>query len=336
MGVLPYRWPDTTTESYIYRIHKELVFDLATGLISIVTTKNEKAQFNIDINQLKKRKNNAWRKKISHSIRLTPFESDKEHSKRIQKVILDIQRGRYYQLNLLRYFKLGKEFNSKQGLFSLINKAFQVNAAHTGILMAKDLSIISCSPERFVRIRKVGRDYKIETFPIKGTVGIQKSDDSLLIPKIEAELAIITDLMRNDLFAISKEHSVRVVKARAVMKTHYIKHLYSSISASLNREISLDEIFRRILPAGSITGAPKVEVIKAIDDLESHLRGHMMGTFFYYNQSKEILDSSVMIRTFTQQSKGEPFLYAAGGGITIKSRPSEEIQEIREKCKVLC
>ena len=91
--------------------------------------------------------------------------------------------------------------------------------------------------------------------------------------------------------------------------------------------------FKALMPAGSITGAPKIEVMKAIRELETSDRDWFMGSAFYLDENGSF-DSSVLIRTLWEDTDGN-LRYAAGSGLVIKSCPHDELQEIDTKCRVL-
>lgn len=189
------------------------------------------------------------------------------------------------------------------------------------------------SPEIFVRID----GHEISSFPMKGTIDATLPDAERTLmddAKEAAEHATITDLIRNDLSMVA-EH-VEVTRYRYVdrLETSHgpILQTSSEISGILPVDFykNLGDIFFRLLPAGSITGAPKVKTMEIIDRAESYNRGFYSGVMGYFDGYN--LDSAVMIR-FVQQSDGE-MIYKSGGGITFQSDALSEYNEMIQKIYV--
>ena len=199
--------------------------------------------------------------------------------------------------------------------------------------------VVSFSPERFVRLRPHNTDdFLWETFPIKGTrprhahkdMDAAMKNELTTSAKDRAELNMIVDLMRHDLARVSQRGSVQVVEAGTVRAHETVYHRHAHLCAVLRSHLSLQECLAWLLPAGSITGAPKKEVIEALQDLEPQPRGYMMGNIIYLAPSG-VFDSSVLIRTLhIHPQKGA--LYAAGSGIVIGSEPETEWREVQAKC----
>lgn len=186
------------------------------------------------------------------------------------------------------------------------------------------------SPETFVRID----NGTIATYPMKGTVDatIPDAEKHLLDNYKElCEHYTVVDLMRNDLSTIASNVSVRRFRYVQPVKTLHGEILQSSseITGKLprNYESSLGDIIFRILPAGSISGAPKPSTIALIRQAEKIRRGFYTGIFGYFDGAK--LDSAVMIRFIEQE--GERYYFRSGGGITINSHADEEFRETIDK-----
>ena len=259
----------------------------------------------------------------------------------MRQVLKDIRAGRYYQLNLLRYFKIRQRL-SRRWVAGRLDTCAGPFAAWFEL---PGLSLVSLSPERFVRIfAGSGSDLSatIETRPIKGTAaridGQPEADakvaaDLLKSAKDRAELAIIVDLMRNDLYRVGQPGSVSVRSAGELLSVHGVHHLEAQVQAQLRLPQSLGEMLAQICPGGSITGAPKREVMGAIRAYEGRARGYFMGHAFYLDDQGSF-DSSLLIRTLVGSGDGY-FDYAAGSGIVIGSDPEAERLEIAAKCQVI-
>lgn len=187
------------------------------------------------------------------------------------------------------------------------------------------------SPEPFVRISKAGR---IASFPMKGTIdaALPAAEDQLLSnDKERAEHATIVDLIRNDLSMVAQK--VRVKRYRYVenISTHTGSLLQTSteIEGQLPEGFHqhLGDLFFQLLPAGSISGAPKQKTIEVIRAAEQQDRGYYTGVCGIYDGQS--VDSGVMIRFVEQTPSG--LVFKSGGGITARSRMEAEYQELLQK-----
>ena len=210
------------------------------------------------------------------------------------------------------------------------------------------------SPETFVKIK----NGKIYSYPMKGTIdaSVENAEAKILADEKEmAEHATIVDLIRNDLSQIAKR--VKVEKFRYIdqIATHDRKILQvsSEISGELpeNFHENLGEIFDKLLPAGSICGAPKKKTVEIIGESESYERGFYTGVFGVFDG--ENLDSAVMIRfieihrqaQYDNVNQNETFdirhaepveamVFKSGGGITSQSKAKDEYNEMIQKVYV--
>lgn len=190
------------------------------------------------------------------------------------------------------------------------------------------------SPEIFVRIEG-GR---IASFPMKGTIDATLPDAARRIlddPKEAAEHATIVDLIRNDLSIVADQVKVDRYRYIDELQTHHGKLLQvsSEISGQLAEgwEGCLGKILFSLLPAGSITGAPKRKTMQIIAAAEGYERGFYTGVMGYFDGQR--LDSAVMIR-FIEQQEGGGLLFKSGGGITARSRCADEYNEMKQKVYV--
>lgn len=199
-------------------------------------------------------------------------------------------------------------------------------------LFFKDLFTVF-SPESFVQIK----DGRITTCPMKGTIdaSLPDAENAVLTDEKEAaEHLTIVDLMRNDLSKVSK--NVRVESFRWIdrIKTRDkdLLQVSSSISGDLGPgyENRLGDILFDLLPAGSISGAPKKRTLDIIREAENYERGYYTGIFGCFDGNT--LDSSVMIR-FIEKKDGALY-YKSGGGITVYSDPVKEYRELVDKIYV--
>ena len=187
------------------------------------------------------------------------------------------------------------------------------------------------SPEIFVRISSDG---VISSYPMKGTIDATLPDAEQRIlsdPKEQAESATIVDLIRNDLSSVA-EH-VRVERYRYIDRVETRGGALLQVSSEVTGQLpsgwqgELGTILSKLLPAGSITGAPKAATQALIARAEQHERGFYTGICGFFDG--ESLDTGVMIRFIERD--GEHFYYHAGGGITINSDCRSEYEEVIEK-----
>ena len=189
------------------------------------------------------------------------------------------------------------------------------------------------SPELFITIS----GGTIASYPMKGTIDASIPDAEIKIlndPKETAEHHTIVDLIRNDLSMVST--NVKVEKFRFVntVKTHdkTLLQVSSKVTGQLPVDYAehLGDILSKLLPAGSICGAPKKKTLEIISKSEIYDRSYYSGIFGIFDGTD--LQSAVMIR-FIEKKDGK-FIFKSGGGITSMSRPEEEYQELIDKVYV--
>ncbi len=189
------------------------------------------------------------------------------------------------------------------------------------------------SPECFVQLK----DGIISSFPMKGTIDAAFPDAENVIlsdEKEKAEHATIVDLIRNDLSMVANQVSVKRYRYldRIVTNDKTLLQVSSEISGMLPPDYRnyLGTIIARLLPAGSICGAPKESTLNIIKESEGFQRGYYTGIFGIFDGTN--LDSAVMIRFIELQ--GSKMYYKSGGGITMHSDSLKEYQELIDKVYV--
>ncbi|PID95705.1 MAG: aminodeoxychorismate synthase component I [Bacteroidetes bacterium] len=193
--------------------------------------------------------------------------------------------------------------------------------------------LVVFSPETFVKTQ----GNTIRSFPMKGTIDAQVENAREKILNNQKEIAehyTIVDLIRNDLSIISK--NVRVERFRYISKIRTHKNTLLQVSSEIVGDIDaqffkeLGTRFFQLLPAGSISGAPKEKTVEIIDAVEGYDRGFYTGVFGFFDGER--LDSGVMIR-YIEQHNGQ-MIFKSGGGITIHSNMEDEYQELIDKVYV--
>ncbi|WP_457746707.1 aminodeoxychorismate synthase component I [Sulfurimonas sp.] len=255
----------------------------------------------------------------SHTLQTLPIDFD-EYKKKFDAVIAKICSGETYILNLTQETPI-KTSLTLQEIYKLANAHYK--------LRYKD-EFVCFSPEKFIQMH----NNKIHTFPMKGTIdaSVKNAKEKILHNSKEmAEHTMIVDLLRNDLSIVARD--VKVEKFRYIETItagqKELLQVSSHISGALNNDWQehIGDILHKLLPAGSISGAPKKSTVGIINAIEKYERGFFSGVFGYYNG--ESFDSGVMIR-FIQKSKNG-FTYKSGGGITLDSDAKAEYDELLEK-----
>lgn len=261
--------------------------------------------------------------KLTHSFRALVHKDEYQAS--FDVVHQSLREGRAYQVNYTQSFNAAYKGDS----FSFYQKVREQNPVpFSAFLSNKSADILSFSPERFLLQDKA---YLLSS-PIKGTEkrSHNKIEDARLrqhlanSEKNRAENIMIVDLIRNDLGKLAVPGSVRVNRLCVIESYQYVHHLVSHVEAQKRSNLSDLDIFLSCFPGGSITGAPKLEAMKIIAEVENFARGVYCGAIGYFSNHGRF-DSNIAIRTITAR---EGILHlAAGGGIVIDSTWEDEYME---------
>jgi anthranilate synthase component 1 len=199
-----------------------------------------------------------------------------------------------------------------------------------------DLEIAGASPETLVKLQ----DGKLFTYPLAGTRprGADDSEDLALEKELladEKELAehnMLVDLGRNDLGKISKFGTVKVEKYMSILRFSHVMHIGSTVSGEIiDGKTGLDAI-NAILPAGTLSGAPKIRAMQIINEQEKNKRGIYGGAVGYLDFTGN-MDTCIAIR-IVYKKKGKVFI-RCGAGIVADSNPESEYQECVNKSKAV-
>jgi para-aminobenzoate synthetase component 1 len=196
-------------------------------------------------------------------------------------------------------------------------------APYASYLKLPNLEIASASPELF--LDRSGK--RIKSTPIKGTATTASFGE-----KDKAENVMIVDLMRNDFGSICESGSVDVPRLLATQEHPGLFHLVSDVVGNLRGDIKWEDISEHLLPAGSISGAPKSSALKTIAQVEQVPRGPYCGVIGWVEGDKALL--SVGIRIFWSENDGK-IHFGTGAGITWQSDPNQEWEETQLKAKRL-
>ncbi len=195
------------------------------------------------------------------------------------------------------------------------------------------VSVVGASPEPMVQLL----DGRVVSRPIAGTRrrGSNDEDDRRLEaelvenPKELAEHVMLVDLARNDVGRIVRFGSERVDELMTVERYSHVMHLTSEVSGELLEGRGPVDVLRATLPAGTVSGAPKVRAMEIIDELEPTKRGPYAGVVGYIDFSGN-LDTAIAIRTLVATADGKASVQA-GAGIVADSDPAAEDEECAAK-----
>jgi anthranilate synthase component 1 len=199
-----------------------------------------------------------------------------------------------------------------------------------------DFEIAGASPEPLITVS--GR--KVATRPIAGTRprGANADEDHriaqelLADPKERAEHVMLVDLGRNDLGRVCSYGSVEVENFMVVENYSHVMHIVSSVTGMLRDEVGALDALRSVLPAGTLSGAPKVRAMEIIDELEPVKRGGYGGAIGYVSYTGD-LDTCIHIRTVVV--KDGVAHVQAGGGTVADAKPDYEFRESEAKARAV-
>ena len=258
----------------------------------------------------------------AHSLKKLPV-SFSTYLRSFENVMRNIRLGNSYLLNLTFPTAIETDLTLEEIFFSSVAK----------YKLLYHNQFVVFSPEIFVRIT----DGEIKSFPMKGTIDASVDNAENVILNDEKEMAehnTIVDLIRNDLSIYADE--VHVSRYRYIDKIITNDSVLLQVSSEISGRLAtgyekhLGEIITGMLPAGSVTGAPKKETVRLIRESETYERGWYTGVFGVFDGKS--LDSAVMIR-FIENESGR-LIYKSGGGITSLSDPIKEYEELTSKVYV--
>jgi para-aminobenzoate synthetase / 4-amino-4-deoxychorismate lyase len=270
-----------------------------------------------------------YQNKIFYDNSIINFKLNTSKSKFI-KDILKIKdyiiRGDTYQVN----YTIKSKFDYKGDSGDLFKKLiFSQSARYSAFINNAGEYILSVSPELF--FERTGA--RIICRPMKGTVkrGFNIPDDVKKKQYLESsdknksENVMIVDLLRNDISRIAKRGSVKVEELYKTEKYETLYQMTSDITAEVDKKIRIDEIFNKLFPCGSITGAPKIKTMEIIKEIENEPRGIYTGALGIVSKERDIFN--IPIRTLVINKKSGKGEMGIGSGIVYDSDPDEEYKE---------
>jgi anthranilate synthase component 1 len=256
-----------------------------------------------------------------------------EYCRMVNKAKAHIKEGDIFQVVLSNRF--GADFEGS--IFDTYRVLRTINPSpYMFYFSGSNLEIAGASPETLVKLQ----DGKLFTFPLAGTRprGASDEEDIALEKELlndEKELAehnMLVDLGRNDLGKISKFGTVSVAKYKSILRFSHVMHIGSTVSGEiLEGKTGLDAI-NAVLPAGTLSGAPKIRAMQIINELEQNKRGIYGGAIGYLDFTGN-MDTCIAIRIVYRRNN--KVFIRSGAGIVADSKPESEYQECVNKSKAV-
>lgn len=256
------------------------------------------------------------------------------YSKRFERARAAIMAGEVYQLNLI--FKTSFECKGDPVALYLQLRE-QQPVAFGAYIDAPEFKVLSLSPELFIRQNGM----QIETRPMKGTAprALLPQDDKNVAQtlaadsKSQAENLVIVDLMRNDIGRIAELGSVKTRKLFEVETYKTLHQMISTVHAKLKPETGLVELMKALFAPGSVVGAPKIQAMKIIRELESSARGVYCGAIGMMSRHEKVFNVAIRSAVLSPTAHGYAGEMGVGSGVVYDSVAHSEYDECLLKAK---
>ena len=306
-------------------------------LIANIHLENYATEYNMAVNELKKlsellRKGEKVNEKSGRLLGdVKPYFSKEKYCEMVEKAKNYIREGDIFQIVLSNRLSAdfeGSLFNTYRVLRTLNPSPYMFYFSGT------DVEVAGASPETLVKLE----NGVLHTFPLAGTRPRGKTDeqDKLLEKELlsdEKELAehnMLVDLGRNDLGRISKFGTVEVEKLYSIERYSHVMHIGSTVRGIIRDDKDALDAIEAVLPAGTLSGAPKIRACQLIGELENNKRGIYGGAIGYIDFTGN-MDTCIAIR-IAYKKNGKVFV-RSGAGIVADSVPEKEFEECMNKAK---
>jgi anthranilate synthase component 1 len=203
-------------------------------------------------------------------------------------------------------------------------------------LRTPDTTLVGASPEVMCRVL----DGRVTVRPLAGTRRRGQTEDEdrqlaqelLADPKERAEHVMLVDLGRNDVGRVAQFGSVRLSDIMTIERYSHVMHISSNVDGQLRPELDAIDALKACLPAGTVSGAPKVRAMQILDEIEPTRRGPYAGAVGYFDYGGN-MDTCIALRTMVV-TPGKVYIQA-GAGIVADSGPTSEYQETLNKSKAM-
>ena len=277
-----------------------------------------------------------WKVESAAALKIEQRISKKSYIEKVNKMLHHIHIGDMYEANFCM------EFYAENAIINPLEKFLKLNeiskAPFSVFFKNHKQYLLSASPERY--LKKEGET--IISQPIKGTskrssdlVEDEKSKQFLESDSKErAENIMITDLVRNDLSHTAQKGSVNVTELCKIYSFLQVHQMISTITSKLDTQYAPVDVLKTTFPMGSMTGAPKISVMKIIENLEETKRGLYSGAVGYFTPEGDF-DFNVVIRSILYNQENQYVSFSVGSAITAQSDPEKEYEECLLKAKAM-
>lgn len=264
---------------------------------------------------------------------ITPLFNKEQYCSMVERAKHHIHEGDIFQIVLSN--RLSAPFEG-----SLLNTYRVLRTTNPSPYMfyfsGTDVEVAGASPETLVKLE----DGELHTFPLAGTRPRGKNDEEDKALEIElladekelAEHNMLVDLGRNDLGRISKFGTVQVEKLRSIERYSHVMHIGSTVRGEIREDLDGLSAIEAVLPAGTLSGAPKIRACQLIGELENNKRGIYGGAIGYVDFAGN-MDTCIAIR-IAYKKNGKVFV-RSGAGIVADSVPEKEFEECINKAKAV-
>ena len=316
-------------ESFKFGVYLDgLIFDQMTGEVFYYYYEDNKIEILKDI----LKQNNKFNKNVDCKF-IKNSMTKEDHRKAVLKIKEDIKNGLIFQCEV--GFK--SHYRIKGNLTEIYSKLRSLNPSpHMYFMKFDDQVIIGASPELLFRLK----NGEMETFPLAGTTkrGSNKEEDLKLARELLndskeiAEHNMLVDLHRNDLGRVAKFGTVKVRNLMDIKKYSHVQHISSEIAGIINKNEDMFSALASNFPAGTLSGAPKIEAMKIINEIEEDGRGPYGGAIGQFGFNG---DCTFAIPIRSLFIKGEEAYAQTCGGNVYDSDPDKEYQEIERKLEAM-
>jgi len=295
-------------------------------------------EFEDDFNEIVESQSRSFGTKAESS---APLKIEQRISKdlyveKVNQMLHHIHIGDMYEANFCMEFYAENAVIDPQEKFRKLNEISQ--APFSVFFKNHKHFLLSASPERY--LKKVGET--IISQPIKGTskraadpVEDEESKATLASDEKErAENIMITDLVRNDLSHTAQKGSVEVKELCGIYSFLQVHQMISTVVSKLDKQYSAVDVLKSTFPMGSMTGAPKISVMKIIENVEETKRGLYSGAVGYFTPESDF-DFNVVIRSILYNQEKQYVSFSVGSAITSKSVPEKEYEECLLKARAM-
>ena len=262
--------------------------------------------------------------------------SKENYLEKASKILEHIHRGDIYEANFCMEFFVENATINPLEKFQKLN---EISKSPLAVYFKNNNHfLLSASPERY--LKKDGET--LISQPIKGTskrysdpIEDEKSKNQLALdPKERSENIMVSDLVRNDLSRTAQKGSVKVTELCGIYSFEQVHQMITTITSKKDIQYSDVEVIRTTFPMGSMTGTPKVSVMKIIEELEETKRGLYSGAVGYFTPNGDF-DFNVVIRSILYNQENKYISFSVGSAITSLSVPENEYEECLLKAKAM-